>query len=123
MEACPASVSPAADEDRKTASIGCVFPLGLALPMISWETAVVLADRLAVKRSGRNGTSDSTGREFQRTILGAPAGGQDIADLVAKKILGVLSSRTIPRSHGVERRGPFEHDSVRASDLKLPRKR
>ncbi len=99
IEAYPFPVA-SGREIRKTASIGfCVFPLGFALPMISWETAVVFADRAlyAVKRSGRNGwTGFYEGPEFQRTILDAPAGKQDIADLVSKKILGVLSSRNIP---------------------------
>jgi diguanylate cyclase (GGDEF)-like protein len=84
-------------EIRRTVSIGfCVFPLGFALPMISWETAVVFADRAlyAVKRSGRNGWIGLyEGPEFQRTVLDASVGRPDIADLVSRKILDVLSSR------------------------------
>ena len=84
-------------ELRKTVSIGfCVFPLGSALPMISWQTAVGFADRAlyAAKRNGRNGWIGlCEGPEFQRTVLDASAGRPGIADLVSRKILDVLSSR------------------------------
>ena len=84
-------------EIHKTMSIGfCVFPLGFSLPMISWETAVLFADRAlyAVKRNGRNGWIGLyEGPEFQRTILEASVGRPDIADMVSRNILGVLSSR------------------------------
>ncbi len=84
-------------EIHKTVSIGfCVFPLGFDLPMVSWETAVALADRAlyAVKRSGRNGWIGLyEGPEFERRLLDASAGRPDIADMVSRKMLGVLSSR------------------------------
>jgi diguanylate cyclase (GGDEF)-like protein len=84
-------------EIKITVSIGfCVYPLGFDLPVLSWETAVVFADRAlyAVKRSGRNGwIGIYEGPEFDRTVLDASAGRPDIADMVSRKILAVLTSR------------------------------
>jgi two-component system sensor histidine kinase ChiS len=83
-------------EIHKTLSIGfCVFPLGTALPMLPWETAVLFADRAlyAVKRNGRNGWIGLyEGPDFQRVVLDASAGRPDIADMVARNILSVLSN-------------------------------